>query len=50
MLVGEAVPIEQTANEMVRRGLIEITATALGGALTTMMSATRRSRPGPQRP
>ena len=37
ILVGEAVLIDQTANEIVRCGLIEITATGLGGAPTTMM-------------
>ncbi len=35
--VETAVLIDQTANEIVRRGLIEITATGLGGAPTTMM-------------
>jgi polar amino acid transport system substrate-binding protein len=35
--VEAAVLIDQTANEIARRGLIEITATGLGGAPTTMM-------------
>jgi polar amino acid transport system substrate-binding protein len=35
--VETAILIDQTANEIARRGLIEITATGLGGAPTTMM-------------
>jgi polar amino acid transport system substrate-binding protein len=35
--VETAILIDQTAKEMVRRGLIEVTATGLGGAPTTMM-------------
>ncbi|MFO1082076.1 MAG: ABC transporter substrate-binding protein [Reyranellaceae bacterium] len=39
--VETAVLIDQTAREIERRGLIEITATGLGGAPTTMMFRTR---------
>ena len=35
--IETAILIDQTANEIARRGLIEITATGLGGAPTTMM-------------
>ena len=35
--VESAILIDQTAREIERRGLIEITATGLGGAPTTMM-------------
>lgn len=39
--VETAVLIDQTANEIARRGLIDITATGLGGAPTTMMFRNR---------
>jgi polar amino acid transport system substrate-binding protein len=39
--VETAILIDQTANEIARRGLIEITATGLGGAPTTMMFRNR---------
>jgi polar amino acid transport system substrate-binding protein len=35
--VESAILIDQTANELVRRGIVEVTATGLGGAPTTMM-------------
>lgn len=40
--VETAILIDQTANEIKRRGLIEITATGLGGAPTTMMFRNRK--------
>jgi polar amino acid transport system substrate-binding protein len=39
--VESAILIDQTAKEIERRGVVEITATGLGGAPTTMMYRSR---------